>query len=477
MIFLICYLNLSDKKGNKMNNSETTPPSAEAPILSTEEKLIHLQTLVKQDDKELVTAFLEPQSGVEIANLLDSFPPKETEQIWQDVPEGIKGEVLAEVGNETRNTLMSEMDVADVSELTKNLNAQNIAEILDNAEYSVKEGVIENLDDNTREQVQILQTYDDKSIGSYMNPDTINVREDVSLEVVQRFIRIKGLLSGQSREIMVVNKDNQLVGALSLVDLVKQNQEVIVSEFMSQPISLLDTDNIHDAAIILRSKALHFAPVVNQSNQLLGQLNIDDILEITRDESNATLMNMSRVSENDELFAPIISSTKSRGIWLGINLATAFLAAYVIGQFEAVLSQVVALAVLMPVVASMGGIAGSQTLTVVIRGLAMGQIGGQNRWWLMNKELWVGALNGFVWSIVVGGVAQLWFNDIKISLVISVAILINMTVANISGITIPLILKKMNIDPALSGAVILTTVTDVVGFISFLGLATLFILK
>ena len=343
--------------------------------------------------------------------------------------------------------------------------------------YTVKEGVIENLDDNTREQVQILQTYDDKSIGSYMNPDTINVREDVSLEVVQRFIRIKGLLSGQSREIMVVNKDNQLVGALSLVDLVKQNQEVIVSEFMSQPISLLDTDNIHDAAIILRSKALHFAPVVNQSNQLLGQLNIDDILEITRDESNATLMNMSRVSENDELFAPIISSTKSRGIWLGINLATAFLAAYVIGQFEAVLSQVVALAVLMPVVASMGGIAGSQTLTVVIRGLAMGQIGGQNRWWLMNKELWVGALNGFVWSIVVGGVAQLWFNDIKISLVISVAILINMTVANISGITIPLILKKMNIDPALSGAVILTTVTDVVGFISFLGLATLFILK
>jgi magnesium transporter len=460
-----------------MNNSETSPLNSAPTTSSSDEKLLHLQSLVEQEDKELVTEFLEPQSGIEIANLLDSFPPKEKEQIWQEIPEEVKGEVLAEVGDETRETLMSEMDISDVSQLTKDLNAQDIADILDNTEDSVKEGVIKNLDNNLQEQVKTLQTYDDKNIGRYMNPETINVRENVNLETVQRFIRMRGLLSGLAREIMVINKDNQLVGSLSLVDLIKQNQETLVADLMIQPISLLDTQDIHDAAMILRSKSLHFAPVVNKSNQLMGQLNIDDIMEITRDESDATLFNMSQVSEDEELFAPIIKSTKSRGIWLGINLATAFLAAYVIGQFEAVLSQVVALAVLMPVVASMGGIAGSQTLTVVIRGLAMGQVGGSNRWWLLNKELWVGALNGFVWAVVVGGVTHLWFNDIKISLVISIAILINMTVANVSGITIPLILKKMNIDPALSGAVILTTVTDVVGFISFLGLATIFILN
>lgn len=457
-----------------MKNNETHTVES---MLSNEEKLLELQDLIANKDKGLVTEFLEPQSNAEIANLIDSFPPKEKEQIWQEVPEDIKGEVLSEVGDETRSNLMSDMNVSDVSELTKDLNAHNIIEILDNAEVSVKELVIQNLDKNTREQVKTLQTYDDKTIGHYMNPEPLNVRENTSLEIVQRYIRIKGFLTGQTQEIMVVDKDSKLIGSLSFVDLVKQNQEALVSDFMIKPISLLDTMSVHDAAIVLRSKALHFAPVVNEFNMLLGQLNIDDILELTRQDSDNTLMNISQVSEDEELFSPILSSTISRGVWLGINLATAFLAAYVIGQFEAVLSQVVALAVLMPVVASMGGIAGSQTLTVIIRGLAMGQIGGNNRWWLFNKELWVGVLNGLIWAIVVGVVSQFWFHDVKISLVISIAVVINMTVANISGIAIPLILKKLNIDPALSGAVILTTVTDVIGFISFLGLATMYILK
>jgi magnesium transporter len=263
---------------------------------------------------------------------------------------------------------------------------------------------------------------------------------------------------------------------LSLVDLVKNNQEAQVTEFMHQSVSLLDEMDVHEAAVVLRSKELRFVPVVNADGILVGQLNIDNIMEITREDADNTLLGMSRVSDDEELFAPVMTSAKSRGVWLGINLATAFLAAYVIGQFEAVLSQVVALAVLMPVVASMGGIAGSQTLTVIIRGLAMGQVGGNNRWWLFNKELWVGVLNGLVWAFVVGVIAQLWFDNWIVSLVITLAIVINMTVANVSGIAIPLILKRMKIDPALSGAVILTTVTDVVGFLSFLGLATVLIL-
>jgi len=460
-----------------MNNTEENIKVDEAPVNKPEETLLQVQSLIKNDDKSGLAELLEPQSKSQLANLLDSFPPQQKEQVWQDIPENIKGEVLAEVSDQTRSTLMSEMNSDQVSKLTIDLNAQDISEILDKADNDLKNQVIENLDSNKREQIQTIVNYTDKVIGRYMNPQTINVRENTTLETVQRFIRIKGLLTGQPQEIMVVDKDGKLLGILSMVDLIKQNQNALVSEFMTQAVSLVDTLNIHEASTILRSKSLFFAPVVNKENILLGQLNIHDVMEITQHESDTMLMNMQKVNESDELFSSIFSSTKSRGIWLGINLATAFLAAYVIGQFEAVLSQVVALAVLMPIVASMGGIAGSQTLTIIIRGLAMGQIGGNNRLWLFNKELWVGAGNGLIWAFVVAIIAQLWFNDIKISLVISAAVAINMTAANISGITIPLILKKLNIDPALSGAVILTTVTDVVGFVSFLGLATLFLLK
>lgn len=447
-----------------------------ASLISSEEKLLHLQKLLVQPDNQLVTEFFAELSETEIAHLLTSFPVNLRQRIWACVPDDIKGEVLAKLSEDIRSSLMVDMKESDVSELTQDLGAQEIADILDTTDESVKEAVFEKLDESTREQIQTLHAYDDDAVGRYMNPEMVNIRQNVTLETVQRYIRIKDLLDEDSQEIMVTDQNNRLVGSLSLVDLVKQNQETMVSEFMHSPISILDEINIHEAAVILRAKGLHFAPVVDASGVLVGQLTIDDIIGITREDSEQTQKTMSGVSE-DELFSPIMKSTKNRGVWLGINLATAFLAAYVIGQFEAVISQLVALAVLMPVVASMGGIAGSQTLSIIMRGLALGQIAGNNRWWLFNKELWVGALNGFIWAVVVGIVSQFWFNDWMLTLVITLAIAINMTVANVSGIAIPLILKKMKIDPALSGAVILTTVTDVVGFMSFLGLATLLILK
>jgi magnesium transporter len=407
---------------------------------------------------------------------LESFPLEQRRQLWACIPEERQGEILAELNDEVRESLMEEMDSEDVTELMKDLDAQEISEILDSVDEETKEEVIEQLDEETKEQVEKLQSYDEDQVGHYMDPETVNVKEDVTLETVQRFVRMKDLLDDETQEILVVDKAGHLVGSISLVDLIKYPQEDLVKDHMRQPTALVDTMDVKEAASILRSKGLHFAPVVNEEGVLVGQLNIDDIIEIISEDDEATMMNMSGVSEEEDLFAPIPETAKSRGIWLGINLATAFLAAFVIGQFEEVLSKVVALAVLMPVVASMGGIAGSQTLAVVIRGLALGQIGGSNRWWLFKKELWVGVLNGIVWAIVVGIIAQLWFHDTTISLVIGAAIIINMTIANLSGIAVPLVLKKMGIDPALSGAVILTTITDVGGFLSFLGLATLFIL-
>ena len=445
-------------------------------LRSREKQLLELQALLEQNKPSEVCAFFKEHTPAEIANLLESFPIETRLTLWQCISEEERGEVLAELSDDVRTTLMEQMDSEDVTEVTKDLDAQEISEILDTVDEEIKEDVINQLDEETKEQVEKLQSYDKDVVGHYMDPETVNVKEDVTLETVQRFVRMKDLLDDETQEILVVDKAGHLVGTISLVDLIKYPQEDLVQEHMRQPVALIDTMDIREAASILRAKGLHFAPVVNEEGKLVGQLNIDDIMEIISEDDEATMMNMSGVSEEDDLFAPIPETAKSRAVWLGINLATAFLASFVIGQFEDVLSKVVALAVLMPVVASMGGIAGSQTLAVVIRGLALGQIGGNNRWWLFNKELWVGLINGVIWAIVVAIIAQLWFNNTMISLVIFLAIIINMTIANLSGIAIPLLLKKMGIDPALSGAVILTTITDVAGFLSFLGLATLFIL-
>lgn len=444
---------------------------------SAEDRLIYLQKLVAEADKPAINEFLAELSEYEIANLLESFPKDDRQLIWRQVPVDLKGEVLAEVEDDIRPSLMKNMRAREIVALAEDLDAQDISEILDTVEEKVRGKVISKLDDDIRLQVTQLSTYDDWVVGHYMDPDTIQVHDSLTLDQVQRWLRKnKDLLDEQTQELIVVDKSYQLLGLLSLGDLIKYPQDSIVHEWIDPAITVNDRMDIQDAAAMFRSTDISFAPVVNGFGELVGQLNAEDIMEIIQDDVDSTMKSLAGVSDDEELFAPILRSAKSRSVWLGINLLTALLAAAVIGQFEAVLAQVVALAVLMPVVASMGGISGSQTLTVVIRGLAMGQIGGSNRLWLMNKELWVGAINGIIWAVIMSGIAQLWFHDPNISLVIGCAIAINMTAANVAGISIPLFLKRIDIDPALSASVILTTVTDIVGFMSFLGLASLIIL-
>ena len=444
---------------------------------SAEYKLLYLQELVANDAYASITEFLGKQSEYEIANLLESFPNQDRQIIWAQVPEQIKGEVLAELDFDTRQLLMENISSQEISLFTQDLDAQDISEILETVTDTVRTSVMATLDEDIRIQVNKLDTYADWEVGSYMDPDIIQVQDDISLAKVQSWLRENiDLLDDQSQELLVVDQSQQLLGLLSLVDLIKHDQNTLVSSLIDNAVTINDRLDIQDAAAIFRSEDIRFAPVINSHGELVGQLNGEDIMEIIQDDVDSTMRNLAGVSQDDELFAPILTSAKSRSIWLGINLCTAFLAAGVIGQFEAVLAQVVALAILMPVVASMGGIAGSQTLTIVIRGMAMGQIGGSNRLWLFNKELWVGAINGIIWAIIVAIIAQIWFQDVKISAVIGCAIAINMTAANASGIAIPLMLKNMNIDPALSASVILTTVTDIVGFMSFLGLASILIL-
>lgn len=460
-----------------MSDSTNKNQLSQQSSLQAEDKLLYLQSLVADINLQDIHTFLAEQSEYEIANLLESFPKDDRKLIWSQVPESLKGEVLAEVEDDIRPSLMKNMQAAEIEALAEDLDAQDIAEILDTVKEDLRVQVMASLDEDVRLQVIKLDKYEDWEVGDYMDPETIQIQGHLSLQRVQDFLRTNDdLLDDETQELLVVDKSQHLLGLLSLVDLIKYPQESKVNEWIDAPITVADRMDIQDAAALFRSEDIRFAPVVNSFGELVGQLNAEDIMEIIQDDVDSTMKRMAGVSDDEELFAPILRSAKSRSFWLGINLLTALAAAFVIGRFEAVLSQVVALAVLMPVVASMGGIAGSQTLTVIIRGMAMGQIGGSNRLWLFNKELWVGVINGILWAMVMAGVAQLWFNDSQISMIIGFAIAINMTAANVAGIGIPLILKEMDIDPALSASVVLTTVTDIVGFLSFLGLASLIIL-
>ncbi|MCL7931422.1 magnesium transporter [Halomonas llamarensis] len=443
---------------------------------NTEEQLLYLQKSLDDEDGTALEELFSELDILAIARTLESFPAKTRDLLWEYIPAELVGEVLAEVDEDIRADYIEDLSASDVEQIVKGLDAQEVAEVLDVADEAIKTSVYASLDQEIRAQVENLHAYEDDVVGRYMDPETVNVKQGVSLGAVQRYIRIHQLLDDESQQIMITDKDKRLLGTLTLIDLIKQPQNAVVDDYMDDFFTLNDQMKVSDAAALLRSKELPFVPVCDSDGLLVGQLNSADVLEITQDDADMTLKHMSGVSDEEEVFTPILRSAKSRGIWLGINLLTAFLAASVIGQFEAVLDQIVALAILMPVVASMGGIAGSQTLTVVIRGLALGQLAGNNKQWLYNKELWVGMINGLVWALVVGFISYLWFSDPLITLVITLAIFINMSLANVSGVLIPLVLKKLQIDPALSGAVILTTVTDVVGFLSFLGLATLIIL-
>ncbi|WEJ62529.1 magnesium transporter [Thiomicrorhabdus lithotrophica] len=446
-------------------------------ISTTEEKLLFIQELVKeQKDQEVCTLF-GGLSENELAHILESFPQEDRKQLWTCVPETLRGEVLATLKEDARQGLLIGIEVEELTEITKDLDAQDTAEILHSLNAEVEASVIESMDDSRREEVQNVLAYEEDAVGRYMHTDTISIRENVKLEVVQRYLRMKNEIHKGIQVLMVVDADNRLLGTLHIVDLIKCDPESLVSETMEVPETVLDSMSAIEAAKQIRAKNLSFAAVVTECGTLMGQLTADDVLELTLEESGQTVMNMAGLDEEEDLFSPIKASVNGRTIWLGINLATAFLAAAVIGQFEDVIAQVVALAVLMPVVASMGGIAGSQTLTLTIRGLSMGKIGGSNRRVLFNKEFWIGIINGLIWAVVVALISYLWFEDSMISVVIGLAILINMVAAAVSGVVVPLVLKKFGQDPALSGAVILTTVTDVVGFLSFLGLATLLILK
>jgi len=440
-----------------------------------ENRLRRLQAILDSGALKEAGRLLGGLAPAEIAHLLEALPPTERELLWGLVDESMDGEILLLVTDEVRADLIRRMDPEEILNAVGTLELDDLADLVQDLPEAINREVMDSLDVQHRKRLEAVLSYPEDTAGGLMNTDTVTVRAEVTLDVVLRYLRRLGEQMPRDTDLLfVVNRFDDYLGVLRLSELVTRDPNDTVAEAMNLNIQPITADT-QQSEVARRFERLDLisAPVVDGQGKLLGRITIDDVVDIIREEGEHQFMGQAGLSEEEDMFAPVLVSSRRRAVWLGVNLLTAFLASWVIGLFQPTLEKVVALAVLMPIVASMGGIAGSQTLTLAIRGIALGQLTGKNARQLMTKELAVGAINGIVWAAVVAVIAGVWFSSLQIAALIAAAITINLLFAAVSGALLPLLLQRLGIDPALAGSVLLTTVTDVVGFLAFLGLATL----
>ncbi|MDC0379829.1 magnesium transporter [Litorivicinus sp.] len=417
----------------------------------------------------------EDLAAPDIAHLLSSVPPKQRTILWNLVEaEELAADVLAYLGEEERSEIVARLEPEELANLIESFEFDDKVDLLQELPESVIEEVLLSMDSQDRQRVEDVLSYDEDSAGGLMNTDVVTVRPDITVDVVLRYIRRYRELPPMTDNLWVVNRRDEFIGQVPISKILISDPNTTIREIMQTEVEPLIVST-HEDEVAQRFERLDLvsAPVVNESGKLLGRITIDDVVDVIRASADHSLMSQAGLDEDEDIFAPLVRTVKRRSVWLGINLLTAFLASGVIGMFEATLEQVVALAILMPVVASMGGIAGTQALTIVIRGMALGRVGSANIRALVSREVLIGTANGLFWSLVVGLAAFLWFGDFTLGYVIALAIIVNLIVAAVVGTLLPGYLKSVQIDPALAGGVVLTTVTDVVGFFCFLGIATL----
>ncbi len=424
-----------------------------------------------------VRRLLNSLPASDIAHFIESSPPKSRTVLWRLVDIEQEGEILSYLNDEIESQFLRQMDSEELATITEGLEADDIADILQQLPDQVMREVLAMMDHQDRQRVEHVLAYPEDTAGGIMNTDAITVRPQTPLDVVLRYLRRHTEIPEMTDSVIVVNRNDEYIGLLPLRKLLVSDPSTTVREVMVTDIEAIPAtmDDGKVAQLFERNDWVS-APVIDETGKLIGRITIDDVVDVIREDADHSLMSLAGLGEDEDTFAPVLKTAPRRAIWLGINLLTAFLASAVINLFEGALDKVVALAILMPIVASMGGIAGTQTLTVVIRGMALGQISSSNSGWLINRELLVGIINGLCWSLVVAVAATLWFGDTMIGVIIAISIVINLITAAVAGAVIPIILNRLSIDPALAGGVVLTTVTDVVGFMSFLGLATWFYL-
>jgi magnesium transporter len=411
----------------------------------------------------------------EIASLLESLPPAQRELVWDLVDPELEGDVLIELNDEVRAGLIREMETDELVAAAEGLEVDDLADLLQELPEAVNQRVLRSMDAQDRERLNAVLAYEDDTAGGLMNTDTVSVRPDVTLETVLRYLRMRGEIPERTDALFVVNRRDHYLGVLHVTRLLTEDPERTVGEVMDTEVAgIPPATPANEVANLFQDRDLVSAGVVSPDDgRLLGRITVDDVVDVIRDEAEHSVMSMAGLDEDADMFAPVVPSARRRGIWLGVNLVTAFVAASVVGRFEATIQQVVALAILMPIVASMGGVAATQTLTLIVRGLALGQVERANARWLFTKEIAVAMLNGFAAATIVATVAFAWFRDWRIAAVIFAAMVVNLLAAALAGVAVPLGLKRLGVDPAVAGGVIVTTVTDVTGFASLLGLGTL----
>lgn len=413
----------------------------------------------------------------ELARLLESLPPRERTFIWEMVDPAMEGDVLVELADEVRDSLIAGMPAEELMLAVEGMELDDLADLVADLPEALTQEVLRSLDHQDRDRLNQVLSYDEDSAGGLMNVDIVTVRPNVTLEVVLRYLKARGQMPDGTDTIYVVNRANEYFGSLFLSRLLTLPSGMSVAEAMSTDVQPIPAHTPSGKVVWeFEVRDLLSAPVVDDNNLLVGRITVDDIVDVIREEAEHSLMGAAGLDEEDDMFAPALKSARRRALWLGVNLMTAFLAASVVDLFQTTVDMIVLLAVLMPVVPSMGGVAGSQSLTIITRAIALGQIDHTNADRILRKELLVGVLNGVAWATVVAIATFAWFNDWRLGGVIAGAMIINLIVAALAGFAVPLTLKRLNIDPALAGGVVLTTITDVVGYLSFLGLGSIFLL-
>ena len=422
-----------------------------------------------------INRMLNSLNPSDIAHFIESSPPEDRDFVWQILNTDVEGEVLNHLSDALQEQFLENMDAAEVAEVTESLETDEIADIIQRMPEAVIEEVLSSMSIQNRVRLEEVLSYPEDSAGGMMNTDVIAVRKNHTLDVVMRYLRMQGSIPKSTNKIFVVNRENNYRGSLNLnklliSDLSLHVEDIYEENDMAISISMDDTE----VARTFEKKDLISAPVIDDQGKLVGRITIDDVVDVIKEDADETFRQISGLEQ--DTFVKTSVATKSRAIWLGLNLITAFIAASFIDIFKDTIAEVVTLAVLMPIVASMGGVAATQTLTIMVRGMALGQIGRTNILWLIKRETLVGLGNGILWAIVVGLIASWWFQDTLIAQIIAFAMILNLLVGVLSGVFIPLLLKSINLDPGVGGTVIVTTITDVAGFVSFLGLATIFLI-
>ena len=445
---------------------------------STEKNLTRLLHDLEKERRVSIRSTLSSLSPFEIARLLEAMEPRNREILWRMVDREDEGEILKELVDDVRQNLIDQMDTDQIIAATQDLELDDLADILNDLPDQITDGVIRALDRQDQIRLESVMSYEEYTAGGLTNPNILSIRRGLTIKGLIRYLQSLEKLPENTNYIYVIDRNNEYIGSVKLVDLFIEDTEIQIEQIMDSEVNPINASSSADQVVTtFQNLDLISLPVVDQKNRLLGEITVDDVVDVIQDQANSEIFNMAGLDDEDDIFAPIFVSSKRRSVWLGANLITAFFVAFAISFFQSTIDQIVILAVLMPIVASMGGVAGNQTLILVIRGVAMGRIQKSNAMQLLSKEIMVSLVNGLFWAIIVSIFAVLLFQTTwKIGIIVGASMLLNIFASAIAGVSIPFILKRIGVDPALASGVMMTTLTDVLGFVTFLGLATFFLI-